>query len=222
MRNAGVNFTFDKNGYITNYTAEMESFFNRYDPNNEKSQELLDKLKEAISTYEATLQEVNEMEQEYFDKEIEIKDKYYERLQEQLTQKQDLLDTDIELFEYYVSKYEENIYKQEKLAEWYAKIADANSLFAVNDLIKQYNDLNDDFTNRKITEAKYREGMKELQSQFISNAQTLKDNKTQMEDYYSNTLSMAQDETSKYTDKMENLNSVLDHYSSILDLVGKE
>jgi hypothetical protein len=36
--------------------------------------------------------------------------------------------------------------------------------------------------------------------------------------YYGDTLDAANEEISKYTDNMEHLSSVLDHYNSILDL----
>jgi hypothetical protein len=42
-----------------------------------------------------------------------------------------------------------------------------------------------------------------------------------MQDYYGNVLSMAIEEISIYTDQMEHLNSVLDHYSNIQELIGK-
>jgi hypothetical protein len=43
-----------------------------------------------------------------------------------------------------------------------------------------------------------------------------------MLEYYGNTLSMAGEEIAKYTDRMDHLNSVLDHYQSLLSTIGKE
>jgi hypothetical protein len=43
-----------------------------------------------------------------------------------------------------------------------------------------------------------------------------------MKEYYGNTLDMAMEELSKYTSHMDNLNSVLDHYRTILELTGRE
>jgi hypothetical protein len=43
-----------------------------------------------------------------------------------------------------------------------------------------------------------------------------------MQDYYGNVMSKAMDEINQYTDEMGELNSVLDHYSSVLALIGKE
>jgi hypothetical protein len=39
--------------------------------------------------------------------------------------------------------------------------------------------------------------------------------------YYGETISMAQDELSKYTSQMEHHTSVLEHYKSLMDLLGK-
>jgi hypothetical protein len=56
----------------------------------------------------------------------------------------------------------------------------------------------------------------------ISNLQSLEETKQAMQDYYGNVMDMAIEQITVYTDEMENLNSVLDHYSSIMDLVGKQ
>jgi hypothetical protein len=40
--------------------------------------------------------------------------------------------------------------------------------------------------------------------------------------YYGDTLSAANEELSKYTDHLESLTGVLDHYKTILELVGKK
>jgi hypothetical protein len=52
--------------------------------------------------------------------------------------------------------------------------------------------------------------------------QALQEQKEAMQDYYGNVMEMALEEISIYTDEMEQLNSVLDHYSNILELVGKK
>ena len=43
-----------------------------------------------------------------------------------------------------------------------------------------------------------------------------------MMEYYGETLAMASDEIAKYTDQMDHAASVLDHYSSIMSLLGKD
>jgi hypothetical protein len=41
-------------------------------------------------------------------------------------------------------------------------------------------------------------------------------------EYYGNTLDMAAEEIAKYTDRMDHQTSVLEHYSSLLSIMGKE
>ena len=43
-----------------------------------------------------------------------------------------------------------------------------------------------------------------------------------MQDYYGEVMDMAIEEISIFTDEMEELNSVLDHYSNILEITGKQ
>jgi hypothetical protein len=43
-----------------------------------------------------------------------------------------------------------------------------------------------------------------------------------MMDYYGDTLKMASEELAKYTDQMDHTTKVLDHYSSMLSILGKE
>jgi hypothetical protein len=43
-----------------------------------------------------------------------------------------------------------------------------------------------------------------------------------MQDYYGNVMDMALEKISMYTDEMDHLNSVLDHYTNITELVGKK
>jgi hypothetical protein len=43
-----------------------------------------------------------------------------------------------------------------------------------------------------------------------------------MINYYENTLSQAGEEINKYTGKIEKMSSTLDHYQSLLTLMGKE
>jgi hypothetical protein len=43
-----------------------------------------------------------------------------------------------------------------------------------------------------------------------------------MMEYYGETLAAAGEELEKYTDRMDHLNGVLDHYSDIMGILGKE
>jgi hypothetical protein len=42
-----------------------------------------------------------------------------------------------------------------------------------------------------------------------------------MKEYYGNTLDKANEEISKYTDRMEHQTAVLEHYQSVMEIMGK-
>jgi hypothetical protein len=68
----------------------------------------------------------------------------------------------------------------------------------------------------------YKEGLRQSQSAIIENLEALKAQKEQMQDYYGNFYDMALEKITMHTERMEQLNSVLDHYTNILELVGKQ
>ena len=74
----------------------------------------------------------------------------------------------------------------------------------------------------KISQEAYYEALAESQSATIENLQSLEETKKSMREYYGNVMDAAMEKVSMYTDQMEHLNSVLDHYSNILSLAGKD
>ena len=66
------------------------------------------------------------------------------------------------------------------------------------------------------------DGMQDSDDSILDNVSALKNLDDQMMEYYGNTLNLANEELSKYTNHMKNLTSVLEHYSSIITLLGKD
>ena len=86
----------------------------------------------------------------------------------------------------------------------------------------QLNEYADAKDRGEISTEKFREGLSKLQDGIIDTTKSLEEQKQALQDYYSNVVSMAIEEIGLYTAEMEQLNSVLDHYSNIMDLVGKQ
>jgi hypothetical protein len=63
--------------------------------------------------------------------------------------------------------------------------------------------------------------MKEVRSGIYDNLSSLQELDKSMIEYYGNTLDMAAEEIAKYTDRMDHQTVVLDHYSSLLEIMGK-
>jgi hypothetical protein len=73
----------------------------------------------------------------------------------------------------------------------------------------------------EISYADYMNGIKEVRDGIYSQLEALIELDDQMMHYYEDTLAAANEELSKYTDHMEHLTGVFDHYLSLMDILGK-
>ena len=224
---AGVSFEFNPDGTIKNYTEIMTALHEKWNAGggyDENETKIADRLKAAIEQYDETLGIITDLEQEKIDKQNEIYEQNYQILQDSLEKKRSLIEEEQELIDFYISLYDKDFRDAEKLVGQYGKQAES-----YNDLYNAYVDniygdegfLNQ-YINREIDKTKFHEGMVTQQSDFITLANDIMSAKEALEDFYSNTLSKAEEEISIYADSMSHLNSVMDHYSNVLDLVGQE
>ena len=234
---AGIRFEYDLDGDITNYTQEMTKLYNEYnaavdranaDGNvTEDEQEALDKLdekinkvKEAIEQYDETKELLYELDQEEIDKFNEQLSNNLEKFTTQLELDFEFNEKDLEFLEYYLSKIEDDMYAQAEAAILSKDKLDVY-LSNLETAQKAYEELNRIYQAGEISSADYAEQMSELSSTILENLENIDELDTAMKEYYGNTLEMAQDEISKFTDLMENAASVLDHYRSLMDLFGR-
>ena len=237
-KEGGVSFKFDANGNISNYTEQMTKLYNQLnsaiqsankdgnatDAEQEKIdkiQEKIDKIKEAISQYDETKELIEDLENEELEKLYQWQDANYDILNYELEIKISIEESDLELVEYYLNKVQDNIYKTAEAFGYMNDITDnyTNQLAAQQAYAKQ---LEEDYYAGRISMDAYKEGLREAQSATVANLEALMEQKIQMQDYYGNVMDMALEEIALYVDEMEELNSVLDHYSNILELVGKQ
>lgn len=234
---AGINFTFNADGNISNYTTEMTKLWKKLDntitsanrdgnvsdaeqERIDKLQEKVDAVKDAISQYEDTLKTKQDIDKEYLDNQKEIWDTNFDILTESLEYNLSFNEADLELIDYYLSKMEDDMFK---LAEAYTKLNEKSIEYSDNlDIQRQhYEDLTESFKNGKISESQYKEALLESQSAIVDTLQSLLDLDKEMQEYYGKTLDKAAEEIDIYSDKIDHLNSVLDHYNNIMDLTGK-
>ena len=76
--------------------------------------------------------------------------------------------------------------------------------------------------NRLISQANYIEAMNQARDSYYDQLAALQEIDDAMMNYYSDTLDKASEELAKYTDQMEHLSGVLEHYNSLMTLMGKE
>ena len=247
---AGISFSFDANGTITNYTSEMTTLFNKreallksfgdtMDEDEEKRlKELDDKIeavKSAYEQYETTLDERDDFEEERLQKILDTQTAYYDMLNEELEIKISIDEDALETIEYYLSKIEDDFYQMFEAAA--LMIGDASSLEQgqikhylseidsqqkyVEDLDKAHTTIDPKTGETEINDAQYMEGLRQAKTDTIASLQALQDLDKTMMHYYGDTLAAASEELSKYTTLMEHQTSVLDHYKNIMDILGQ-
>jgi hypothetical protein len=137
--NAGLSFTFNSDGNISNYTAQMTELYNRRealldsfgDTMTEGEQErlaefdkLVDELKAAYEQYETTLDEKKDAEEEHLEKLLAIQTEYYNLLNEELEINLSINEDDLQTIEYYLNKISDDFYRMAEAAALMVGTAD--------------------------------------------------------------------------------------------------
>ena len=231
-----VTAQFDKNGNIINYDEIMNGLYaelkaaetsagSERSENEQKKidgiQERIDKVKEAIAQYDETNTLIKDLNTEIQDSIYEWQDNNYTILNLELEYKLDINEKELEIIDYYLGKIEDDLYACVEAMSQYNQ----QSAIYTDNLKNQeayVNNLTEKYNKGEISEQAYKEGLASSQSAIISNLQSLEESKKAMQDYYGNVMTMAIEEIGIYTAEMEQLNSVLDHYSSIIEIVGKQ
>ena len=240
-KEAGVILTFDENGLISNYTEAMTEIYEELDntistankdgiDDNEQAkidliQERADNLQSAIDQYDKTRKEIDDLDNQLDDKFYEWQDNNAEMLSYKLEFKLELNDMELEEIEYELGKIEDDFYSMAEAAALISS-SDGKSQLGVYtqelaDYAAQQKALEDAYAAGEISQAAYAEGLKEVRSGTYENLTSLRELDKSMMEYYGNTLDMAAEEMAKYTDRMDHQTAVLDHYSSLLEIMGK-
>lgn len=180
-----------------------------------------DKQREALEQYEETLDKLKEQEKALIDLKNTIQELHYEKLTYEVEVKIQLDENDTKKLEYYFDKLSDNIYKAaEALGYLQGQFDPVISQLGTYENF--YGQLNNAYSNGEISQENYIEGLQDVYDNTLDNLNALQDLNKEMLEYYGNTIDLANDELSKYTDHMEHLTNVLDHYRSIITLLGKD
>jgi hypothetical protein len=161
----------------------------------------------------------------------QIRENNYRIISEGLELRITLNEDDLELIEYQLGKLEDDFYS---MAEAIALMVgsgtatlggDGTQLGEYIDNLNHYKNTMEEleraYAAGEITEASYIEGMKEVSSGMLENLQAIQELDDAMMNYYEETLAAGQEELDKYTSKMEHQTAVLEHYMSIMEILGK-
>lgn len=243
---AGVILTTDENGLITNYTEAMTKLYNELDAEvtkankdgnaneNEQAridniQKRIDSLKEAMAQYDETRELIEDLDNQLDEKLYKWQDKNYEMLTYKLEIQLELNDDDMKMIDYYLDKVSDDFFQMAEAAALMTSALDSAlgtsqwDIYVTNlaNYEKHLNSLKDSYDRGEISQADYIEGLREAQDGIISTLSSLNELDKTMMEYYGDTLNMAIDEVAKYTDHMDHLNETLEHYQSLMDIMGK-
>ena len=234
-KRAGVQLEF-KDDEIINYTIALEELYNQLkaltdaagetvDEAEQKAiddlQEKINELKAAIKAFDDTRELIEDIDNDIKDKFYKWQDNNYEALQLKLELKLEINDAELKKLEYFLGKYSDNFYKM------------AESAALMNDKIDPTIQNLEDYKNHKealdaayasgqISQEAYVEGLKEVREGYYANLEALIELDKQMMYYYGDTLDAAQAEIDSFTDHMEHLTDVFDHYMSLMEILGKQ
>lgn len=240
-KKAGVTFKFDSTGNITNYTEQMEKLFAIYNQQEtkynkmksadeqstykenylDKTKEKIDNLKAALEQYEDTRQIIKDLEDQINDLYDTIQQQNYDKLTYKLELKVQIEDNEIKRLDYLFNSMSDNIYKASEALGYLSSQLNP-TLGKLTDQRESLVDLEQAFYRGDINQSQYIDGLQNIYDSTLEQLQATEDLDKQMKEYYGNTLELAQEEISKYTDQMEHLTSVLDHYRSILTMMGRD
>lgn len=237
----GLNFDFDDLGNIKNYTTEMTKLYDELHAAEEKMdkmstkeaqdefqestiqpiQDKIDELKELISQYDTTKELLEDLEDEIDEAFYAWQDSNYEELQLKLELKLEVNDTELKKLEYFLDKYSDNFYK---IAESATLMNDKiNPAIQNLENYKSHKEaLDESYRNGEISQEAYIEGLKEVREGYYDNLEALIELDKAMMHYYGDTLDAASEELSTFTDHMEHLTSIFDHYISLMEILGKQ
>lgn len=239
---AGVILTTDENGLISNYTEVITELYNELnaevtkanrDGNASESeqaridkiQERIDALKDAMSQYDETRELIEDLDNELDEKFYQWQDNNYEMLTYELEIKLELNEDELKLIDYYLNKISDDFYQMAEAAALMVGGDGVSQLEMYTSSLSNYEDhvnsLKEAYANGEISQTAYVEGLREAQDGMLSNLESLNDLDKTMMHYYGETLSMAAEELANYVDHMEHLTEVLDHYQSLMEIMGK-
>ena len=235
-----INLEFNADGSIKGIETIMSMVIAAYnakaeelkDSMNEADQALLENMKatieafkDAIGQYDDTRAIIREAENARQDAFNRWQDNNYEQLSYKL-------EIDLEINEAELRDLE---YRINKLGDTAAEMAEAIGLIysstggsqydfyneAMERYASQKDTLDAAYRSGQISQADYIEGLQEVSDGIYENLEALADLDKMMMEYYGNTLAAANEELDKFIERISHSAGILEHYSSIMDLLGK-
>lgn len=195
-----------------------------------KAREQADKdLEDTLAAADAFYESVNtiqDIEQQELDAITQKKEAFFEKLMYKIELRVELNERDLAIIDNKMARIEDDFYKTaEVMGHIFDKAAkyesmDEGTIF--DDLSDGVENLQQAFQNGEITQASYIEGLGQIQDMAMENIDALYEMNSQMKEYYADVIDEGISKIQEMTDHFDHLTSKLQHYSSILSLMGHE
>ena len=225
---------FDADGSITNYTEIMNSLIALY---NEKLNELtdaqLEELKTMIDTFQSTIDKYNstkslirDIKNQKQEAHYKWQDNNYEQLTYALEVELEINDDAMQDLEYRLNKLGDDVYSMaEAIGLMVNGFSEKGQLGIYLDNLSEYEShmsaLQSDYAAGRISQADYVDGLRQVQDGIYENLEAINELDKAMLEYYGETLAAARDEIDKYVESMTHQTSVIEHYVSLMGIMGK-
>ena len=232
---------FDTDGSVANYTAIMDSLIDLYnakideygEESTKQQKEQLEELKDRIDAFQkaidrydetrSTIRDIDNRRQDAFN---EWQDNNYEQLSYKLELDLEINEAELRDLEYRINRLGDTAAEMaEAIGLIYSNLGTGNQYSTYLNSLREYSDykttLDSSFATGRISQADYVEGLREVSDGIYENLEALNDLDKTMMEYYGNTLAAANEELDKFIERMSHSAGILEHYSSIMDLLGK-
>ena len=235
-----IQLQFNTDGSIKNIEAIMNMIIDTYNAKSEElkdsmreaDQELLENMKatieafkDAIGQYDDTRSVIREAENARQDAFNKWQDNNYEWLSYSLEINLEINEAELRDLEYRINRLGDTAAEMaEAIGLIYSPIG-GSQYNLYNESMWRYanqkNILDSAYNSGEISQADYIEGLQEVSNGIYENLEALADLDKTMMEYYGNTLAAANEELDKFIDRMSHSAGILEHYSSIMNLLGK-
>lgn len=242
----GITWVFDpEDGDILNYTSAMEGLYNELhaaevkmdgmatkeaqdefkESTVSKIEEKIEKVKEALSKYEDTKELMKELDNQLQEAIWAWQDKNFEVLEYKLELKLDIEDQDLQYLDYLMNKWSDDFFKLAESAALMYNSKGYDQVEGYGNQLENYREheqaLKKDYEAGNISQADYIEGLKNVRDGYYENLNALIELDKTMMHFYEDSLATGAEELADYTDHMEHLTGVFDHYLNLMDILGK-
>ena len=187
----------------------------------EAAQERYETFEKELQQYEESVDLLRQQEQVLQDIKYQIQDLNYEKIQYKLEVKMEINDAEMRMLDYYLNKLSDDFYSMAEAAQL---MVDKVPLMtqALGNYESFYNELESAYAAGDISQEAYVDGLKQSYDGILDNLEALQNLDKEMMHYYEDTLVAGQEELAHYTDSMEHLTSVLDHYHNLIVMINGE